>query len=133
VVTAWAAFIWSGSISTIWPMFGIANQLLAAVALCVATTILINSGKAKYIWITLVPLSFVATTTLVAGWESITDIFWPLSQKPDTAWQGYINTCLTATIMVAAVIILADSIRRWFGLGKRPELIVALAEAESPG
>jgi carbon starvation protein len=127
VVTAWAAFIWSGSISTIWPMFGIANQLLAAVALCVATTILINSGKAKYIWITLVPLSFVATTTLVAGWESITDIFWPLSQKPDTAWQGYINTCLTATIMVAAVIILADSIRRWFGIGKRPDNIVELA------
>ena len=52
VVTAWAAFIWSGSISTIWPMFGIANQLLAAVALCVATTILINSGKARYAWVT---------------------------------------------------------------------------------
>ena len=131
VVTAWAAFIWSGSISTIWPMFGIANQLLAAVALCVATTIIINSGKAKYSWVTLVPLSFVATTTLVAGWESITDIFWPLSQKPETAMQGYINTCLTATIMVAAVIILADSIRRWLGIGKRPESLVQLAEAES--
>jgi len=133
VVAAWAAFIWSGSISTIWPMFGIANQLLAAVALCVATTIIINSGKAKYSWVTLLPLSFVATTTLVAGWESITDIFWPLSQKPETAVQGYINTFLTATIMVAAVIILADSIRRWFGLGKRPEGIVNLTEAEVAG
>jgi len=132
VVAAWAAFIWSGSISTIWPMFGIANQLLAAVALCVATTIIINSGRAKYAWVTLLPLSFVATTTLVAGWESITDIFWPLSQKPETAMLGYINTFLTATIMVAAVIILADSIRRWFGLGKRPESIVTLAEAELP-
>jgi carbon starvation protein len=131
VVTGWAAFIWSGSISTIWPMFGIANQLLAAVALCVATTIIINSGKAKYSWVTLVPLSFVATTTLVAGWESITNIFWPLSQRPETAMQGYINTFLTATIMIAAVIILADSIRRWFGLGKRPKSIVTLAEAES--
>ncbi len=131
VVAAWAAFIWSGSISTIWPMFGIANQLLAAVALCVATTIIINSGKARYSWVTLLPLSFVATTTLVAGWESITDIFWPLSQKPDTAWQGYINTFLTATIMVAAVIILVDSIRRWFGFGKRPEPISNLAEAEA--
>jgi carbon starvation protein len=133
VVAAWAAFIWSGSISTIWPMFGIANQLLAAVALCVATTIIINSGKAKYSWVTLLPLSFVATTTLVACWESITDIFWPLSQNPETAVQGYINTFLTATIMAAAVIILADSIRRWFGLGKRPESIVTFAEAESPG
>jgi carbon starvation protein len=129
VVAAWGAFIWSGSISTIWPMFGIANQLLAAVALCVATTIIINSGKAKYSWVTILPLSFVATTTLVAGWESITDIFWPLAQKPETSMQGYINTGLTAIIMGAAVIILVDSIRRWFGFGKRPAPVVDLAEA----
>ena len=129
VVTAWAAFIWSGSISTIWPMFGIANQLLAAVALCVATTILINSGKAKYSWVTLLPLSFVSTTTLVAGWESITDIFWPLSQKPETSMLGYINVSLTAIIMFAAVIILIDSIRRWLGFGKRPQSLADLAEA----
>jgi carbon starvation protein len=131
VVTAWAAFIWSGSISTIWPMFGIANQLLAAVALCVATSIIINSGKARYAWVTILPLSFVATTTLVAGWQSITNIFWPLSQKPETAVQGYINTFLTVTIMTAAIVILADSIRRWFGMGKRPESLVTLVEAES--
>jgi len=129
VVTAWAAFIWSGSISTIWPMFGIANQLLAAVALCVATTIIINSGKAKYSWVTLLPLSFVSTTTLVAGWESITDIFWPLSQKPETAMLGYVNVSLTAIIMFAALIILIDSIRRWLGFGKRPQSLVELAEA----
>jgi carbon starvation protein len=131
VVTAWAAFIWSGSISTIWPMFGIANQLLAAVALCVGTTMIINSGKARYAWVTILPLSFVATTTLVAGWQSITNIFWPLAQRPETAVQGYINTFLTATIMTAAIVILADSIRRWFGMGKRPESLVTLVEAES--
>jgi carbon starvation protein len=119
VVTAWAAFIWSGSISTIWPMFGIANQLLAAVALCVATTIIINSGNAKYSWVTLLPLSFVASTTLVAGWESITDIFWPLAQKPETATLGYVNVFLTAIIMFAAIIILIDSILRWLGGGRR--------------
>ncbi|PYS95169.1 MAG: carbon starvation protein A, partial [Acidobacteria bacterium] len=56
VVAGWAAFIWSGSISTIWPMFGIANQLLAAVALCVATTVIISSGRARYCWTTLLPL-----------------------------------------------------------------------------
>lgn len=131
VVTAWAAFIWSGSISTIWPMFGIANQLLAAVALCVATTIIINSGRAKYSWVTILPLSFVSTTTLVAGWESITDIFWPLSQKPETATLGYINVSLTAIIMFAAVIILIDSIRRWFGFGKRPQSLAEFAEAKA--
>jgi carbon starvation protein len=134
VVTAWAAFIWSGSISTIWPMFGIANQLLAAVALCVATTILINSGRAKYSWVTLLPLSFVGTTTFVAGWKSITDIFWPLAQKSETATLGYVNIFLTAIIMLAAIIILVDSVRRWLGIGNRPQSLVAdLAEANSLG
>jgi carbon starvation protein len=120
VVMAWAAFIWSGSISTIWPMFGIANQLLAAVALCVATTIIINSGRAKYAWVTIMPLAFVSTTTLVAGFKSITDIFWPLAQKPETSVQGLINTSLTAIIMVAAVVIMVDSIRRWIGTRRQP-------------
>src|SRR4029077_9444921 len=95
IVTAWAAFIWSGSISTIWPMFGIANQLLAAVALCVATTVIINLGKARYSWVTIGPLSFVATTTMVAGYQSIRDIFWPQTLNPATTTQGYINTSLT--------------------------------------
>jgi carbon starvation protein len=122
VVGGWAAFIWSGSISTIWPMFGIANQLLASVALCVATTILINSGKAKYAWVTLVPLSFVSTTTLVAGFKSITDIFWPLAQKPETSLQGFINTGLTIIIMVAAIVIMLDSIRRWLGTRSHPQM-----------
>src|SRR6476660_3807220 len=122
VVSAWAAFIWSGSISTIWPMFGIANQLLASVALCVATTMVINSGKAKYAWVTILPLAFVSTTTLVAGYQSITDIFWPLAQKPQTSVQGLINTSLTVIIMVAAVIIMLDSIRRWTGTRKQPEV-----------
>jgi carbon starvation protein len=122
VVAAWAAFIWSGSISTIWPMFGIANQLLAAVALCVATTIVINSGKAKYAWVTIVPLAFVSTTTLVAGYKSITDIFWPLAQKPESSLQGLINTSLTAIIMFAAVVIMIDSIRRWLGTRKHPQM-----------
>src|SRR5918993_2498767 len=122
VVAAWAAFIWSGSISTIWPMFGIANQLLASVALCVATTMIMNSGKAKYAWVTLVPLSFVGSTTLVAGFKSITDIFWPLAQKPETNVQGLINTGLTAIIMFAAVVIMIDSIRCWLGTRNHPQM-----------
>jgi carbon starvation protein len=131
VVAAWAVFIWNGSISTIWPMFGIANQLLAAVALCVATTVIINMGKARYSWVTIAPLSFVATTTLVAGWESIRDIFWPQAQNASTSTQGYINTSLTVLIMTAAVIVLIDSVRKWIGGRKRPDVTVnpALAEA----
>jgi carbon starvation protein len=131
VVIGWAAFIYSGSISTIWPMFGIANQLLAAVALCVATTILFNTGKGRYSCTTIVPLVFVATTTLVAGWKSITDNFWPLSQKPETATQGYINVALTAILMIAAMVVLIDSLRRWVGGRKGPESAIdpELAEA----
>ena len=131
VVAAWGAFIWNGSISTIWPMFGIANQLLAAVALCVATTVIINMGKARYCWVTIAPLSFVATTTLVAGWDSVRDIFWPQAQNPLTATQGYINTSLTVLIMTAAVIVLIDSVRKWISGRKPTELAPdsALAEA----
>src|SRR5438445_5514714 len=131
VVTAWAAFIWSGSISTIWPMFGIANHLLAAVALCVATTVIINLGKARYSWITLAPLSFVATTTLVAGYQSIRDIFWPQTFNRATTTQGYINTSLTVLIMTAAVIVLVDSIRKWIGGRKRTQLTADAALAEA--
>ncbi|MGZ8847658.1 MAG: carbon starvation CstA family protein [Pyrinomonadaceae bacterium] len=131
VVAAWTAFIWSGSISTIWPMFGIANQLLAAVALCVATTVIINLGKARYAWVTIVPLTFVATTTLVAGYQSIRDIFWPQAQNPLTSTQGYINTSLTALIMTAAVIVIADSIRRWVSPRKRPDLAADAALAKA--
>jgi carbon starvation protein len=127
VVAAWAAFIWNGSVSTIWPMFGIANQLLAAVALCVATTVIINMGKARYCWVTIAPLSFVATTTLVAGWESIRDIFWPQAQTAATATQGYINTSLTVLIMTAAVIVLIDSVRRWIGGRRQPEIPADIA------
>ena len=59
VVIAWSYFILTGSIAQIWPMFGIANQLLASVALCVGTTVIINAGRARYAWVTLVPLAFV--------------------------------------------------------------------------
>lgn len=107
VVLAWSYFILTGSITTIWPMFGIANQLLAAVALSVATMFLINHGKKKYIWVTLTPLIFVAITTLTAGYQSITQIFWPLTVSPDKAFQGYLNSFLTASVMLMAVTLLA--------------------------
>src|SRR6266513_2314168 len=131
IVLGWTYFIRTGSVSTIWPMFGIANQLLAVIALCVATTVIINLGKARYSWVTLVPLSFVATTTLVAGYQSIRDIFWPQTLNPATTTQGYINTSLTALIMTAAVIVLIDSIRKWIGGKGRTELTTDVAVAEA--
>ena len=63
VVCGWSYFILTGSVETIWPMFGVANQLLAVIALAVVTTILVNSGRGRYAWATLLPMAFVATTT----------------------------------------------------------------------
>src|SRR5262249_26848497 len=113
VVTGWAYFILTGSISTIWPMFGIANQLLAAIALCVGTSVIINEGRARYAWVTIVPMVFVATTTLTAGWESIFNIFLKDAQSPDHALRGYLDTALTAIMMTCVLIVLVDSVLRW--------------------
>ena len=114
VVFAWGYFIWTGSISTIWPMFGTANQLLAGVALAVATSAIINAGKVRYAWVTLVPMLFVSTTTLIAGWENIFDNFLPLAKNPATSTQGIVDIVMTAIIMVCAVIVLAEAFRKWY-------------------
>jgi carbon starvation protein len=113
VVGAWSYFILTGSISQIWPMFGIANQLLASVALCVGTSVIINSGKARYAWVTMFPLAFVVTTTLYAGWRSIFDNFLPLTANPEKAFAGYLDSTLTAVLMACVLIILASSSRSW--------------------
>jgi carbon starvation protein len=115
VVVAWAYFIWTGSISTIWPMFGIANQLLASVALAVGTTVIINAGRARYAWVTLLPLSFVAITTLTAGTMSVRDNFYPMAIGPDPARhvQGYVNSIVTVVMMVCVLVILSSAIMRW--------------------
>jgi carbon starvation protein len=113
VVVGWLYFIRTGSVSTIWPMFGIANQLLAAIALCVGTTVIINAGRAKYAWVTITPMVFVATTTLIAGWRSIFDNFMKDTLKPETAVRGYTNITLTAIMMTCVVIVIIDSVIKW--------------------
>jgi carbon starvation protein len=131
MVLGWGYFLWTGNISTIWPMFGIANQLLASVALAVGTTMIINTGRARYAWITVLPLSFLSVSTLTAGYMSIRDNFWPMAVGENVALhtQGYVNSICTAIMMVCALIILAASARRWVLVltGKVPAL--ELAEA----
>jgi carbon starvation protein len=112
VVFGWSYFIWTGNISTIWPMFGTANQLLAAVALAVATAAIINSGKVRYVWVTLAPLLFVGVTTLYAGWRNIFDNFRPLLSQPGKHSLGLINISLTVIIMASLLLIVAETSRR---------------------
>jgi carbon starvation protein len=115
VVAAWAYFIWAGSISTIWPMFGIANQLLASVALAVGTTVIINAGRARYAWVTVLPLAFVSISTLSAGALSVRDNFYPMAIGPNAAlhFQGYLNSIVTIVMMICVFVILASAMMRW--------------------
>src|SRR5262249_55970910 len=116
VVSTWAWFIATGSIDTIWPMFGIANQLLASIALAIGTTVIINSGRARYAWTTAIPLAFVATTTSTAGVLSIQKNFWPKAHSAVAreAMTGRVDTALTAIMMTCVVLILLESAARWY-------------------
>jgi carbon starvation protein len=115
IVVAWSGFIWSGSVESIWPMFGMANQLLAVVALCLVTTYLINHGKARFAPVTLLPMLFVLTTTTTAGYSEITGQFWGMI-KAGSVVKGYLNIGLTFFVMTCVGIILVIAIKRWLAV-----------------
>ena len=131
VVLAWGYLIYTGNITTIWPLFGTGNQLLATIALAVCTTFLVNMGKAKYAWVTAVPMCFVAVTTLTAGVLGIQTIFWPLTQQPGKEFQGYLDSALMSIFIIGVVLVLIETARRcWKTLHGHPIPEEAFGEPE---
>jgi carbon starvation protein len=125
IVLAWGWFIYTGSVSTIWPMFGTANQLLATVALAIGTSFIINRGLARYSWMTILPMLFVGITTLTAGYLNIMNIYLPQLTLEGKQVQGLINLVLTTVIMLCVIIIFSDALPKWIGIisGKRTAVV----------
>ncbi len=103
---SWGYLVYGGSIATIWPLFGITNQLLATIALAIGTTYLLNHGKSQYAWVTLVPMLFLAVTTLAAGYLNVVTIYIP--QK------NMLLTTIAILTIVLVVAILIDSFIKWY-------------------
>jgi carbon starvation protein len=118
VTLAWGSLIWSSSIDTIWPMFGIANQLLAGIALCVVTTWLFQCGRGRYVAVTAIPLLFIVSTTFTAAAQMVSGRFWPTFQR---GWksnnfaeqlQGGLCCAAIVFLIVCFVVILVSSIAK---------------------
>jgi carbon starvation protein len=137
IVAAWGFFLWQGvkdplgGINSLWPLFGIANQLLATVAMCVATTIIIKMHRAKYAAVTLVPLLWLVATTFTASWHKIFD---PsprvgflaqaefLASGPATnatarlIFNNRLDAAVTGLLLVMVTLVLIESARQWVGV-----------------
>jgi len=139
IVAAWGYFLWQGvrdplgGINSLWPLFGIANQLLAAVALCVATTIIIKMHRAKYALVTLAPLTWLVIVTFTASWHKIADSdprigFLAQARQlaaaggnPRLIFNNRLDAVVTGILIALVSLLLIESLRHWTGLlsGKR--------------
>ena len=136
VTLAWGYFLYQGvidplgGINSLWPLFGISNQLLSSVALCVATTVLIKMHRLRYAWVTLVPLAWLVAVTFTAGWQKI---FSPdprlgflshartlatanLASAPAVIFNERLDAVVCGVFLLLVFIVLVDSVRVWFGL-----------------
>ena len=137
IVAAWGFFLWQGvkdplgGINSLWPLFGIANQLLATVALCVATTIIIKLHRTRYAAVTLIPLMWLVAVTFTASWDKILD---PsprigflsqaraLASGPATTatarliFNNRLDAAVTAALVVMVALVLIESARQWIGV-----------------
>ncbi len=144
IVAAWGYFLYQGvrdplgGINSLWPLFGISNQLLATVALCVATTVLVKMHGARYMWVTCVPLAWLVTVTFTAGWQKIFSDLPALGflaqanqlaagpHTDDTAaliFNNRLDAAVTGIFLILVATILIDSLRIWMAvLGGTKEL-----------
>ena len=153
VVAGWGYFLYQGvidplgGINSLWPLFGIANQLLAAVALCVATTVLVKMGRQRYMWVPLVPLAWLAAATLTAGWQKV---FSPdpklgflahaeslanstLTTAPRLIFNDRLNAGLALFFMAIVLIVILASAREWWMVlaGRKAPVVHEAPYAES--
>ena len=116
VVGAWGWLIATGTISTVWPMFGAANQLLGTLALCIGTTLFIKMDKARYLWVTAVPMVFVGTITLTG----CHDLWWIFLDRARTAADPVarvtmtLNAALVGLVAGLALVVLTESAMKWY-------------------
>jgi carbon starvation protein len=139
VVGAWAYLIGTGSISTIWPMFGAANQLLGTLALCIGTTVLIKMWKSPYLWVTAAPMLFVGAITLTGSYEMFGMFLTKAAMLPaGEAFALYLDAALVAVVAILGLIVLSDSMKQWYGyvILKKPftsSEVIVLAGGGSAG
>jgi len=105
---AWGYLLYTGSIGTIWPLFGMSNQLLAALGLFIGTVMIIRMGKARYAWITAVPAVFMVCVTMWAGYLQITTVYLPHKQ--------YLLTGLAIAVMCLVAMVIIGVIKRVINL-----------------
>jgi carbon starvation protein len=138
-VAGWGYFVWTGTVSTIWPLLGVANQLLAAFALAIGTSVLINMGRARYAWCTLIPLAFMCVNTLSAGWLNLgLNYLRPqLAAGAPDLWRAFLaapapaklQSVVTLAIMALLIVVIVDSLLRWARLARRRARADETAEA----
>lgn len=107
---AWGYLLYTGNVTTIWPLFGTANQMLAIIALSIGTIYLIRFGRLKYLWTTVIPMLFVSVTTL---WAAILNIFDNFLPKGD-----YVLVIISSLLVIIVLYILFESVRNYFDLYK---------------